>query len=104
MTIKSRRPLFFLPISINVSDICARLPVEGRAFLMPKKIFLKNLKFGVSFLGQNRAVGKCRVQILRRTLTIEYTFIRYVAWAMGEPLSRTKVRQDSPAAYGISGT
>ena len=38
------------------------------------------------------------------TLTIEYTFIRYVAWAMGEPLSRTKVRQDPPAAYGISGT
>ena len=38
------------------------------------------------------------------TLTIEYTFIRYVAWAMGETLSRTKVRQDPPAAYGISGT
>ena len=35
-----------------------------------------------------------------RTLTTEYTFIRYVTWA----LSRKKVRQDPPAAKGISGT
>ena len=73
-------------------------------FFYVQKIFLIFFKFGVSFFGQNRAVGKCGVQKPLRTLTIEYTFIRYVAWAMGETLSRTKVRQDPPAAYGISGT
>ena len=73
-------------------------------FFVPEKIFLIFFKFGVSFFARFSAVGKCGVQKPRRTLTIEYTFIRYVAWAMGEPLSRTKVRQDPPAAYGISGT
>ena len=32
-----------------------------RAFLLLRKIFLIFFKMGVSFLGQNRAVGKCRV-------------------------------------------
>ena len=45
----------------------------------------------------NVAVGKCGAKP-QRTLTIKYTFIRYVAWAMGETLSRTKVRHDPPAA------
>ena len=71
-------------------------------FLCPK-IFLIFFEKGGSFLAFNVAVGKCGAKP-QRTLTIEYTFIRYVAWAMGEPLSRTKVRQDPPAAYGISGT
>ena len=89
MTVTSRRSLFFCPF-LYMYLLCVSIcPSKDGLFLFPKK-FLRNLKFGVSFLARFSAVGKCRVQILRRTLTIEYTFIRYVAWAMGETLSRTR--------------
>ena len=89
MTVSSRRSLFFLPFLYTYLLYVFICPSEDGLFLFPKT-FLRNLKFGVSFLARFSAVGKCRVQILRRTLTIEYTFIRYVAWAMGETLSRTR--------------
>ena len=54
-------------------------------FFVPEKIFLIFFKFGVSFFARFSAVGKCGVQKPRRTLTIEYTFIRYVAWAGRKP-------------------
>ena len=38
------------------------------------------------------------------SLTTEYTFIRYIAKVGVKALSRTKVRHDSPAAIGFSGT
>lgn len=103
MTVTSRRSLFFCPFLYTYLLCVSICPSKDGLFCFQKN-FLRNLKFGVSFLARFSAVGKCRVQILRRTLTIEYTFIRYVAWAMGETLSCTKVRQDPPAAYGISGT
>ena len=102
MTIKSRRSLF-LPIFIYASDMCVQLPVERRAFFISKKFFWKIWNLVFRFLTKNLRCNGVS-QKLTRTLTIKYTFIRYVAWAMGETLSRTKVRQDPPAAYGISGT
>ena len=94
---KSLVGLYFLSFYI-----CTRW-LSSAGFFYVQKIFLIFFEKGGSFLAFNVAVGKCGAKP-QRTLTIKYTFIRYVAWAMGETLSRTKVRQDPPAAYGISGT
>ena len=103
--------LFFWKLYIQIWD---RWEITGSYFL--RSLRLLNRCSGRFFAFWNRhkkifeKVWESRKKIRQResekakshpgTLKISYTFIRYIPWAN----SQMKVRQDPPAANGISGT
>ena len=78
------------------------LPVERRAILCPKKFLIfSNLVF--RFLPKTVRCNGVRQKPYDAPLQLNIHSSDTLP-GPGESLSRTKVRQDPPAAYGISGT